>query len=117
MGFGFVGVFLGGLFKVSSGFWGLCWVWVLSGQVWVFNGCFVGLGCFRGRIGCSTVASTVFWDLGFMWVLGGMGSLLFLGSGFVRTLLYIVCIRRGTLRFFIKVAFLIIKKKYKQMQI
>jgi hypothetical protein len=46
-----------------------------------------------------------------------MGSLLFLGSGFVRTLLYIVCIRRGTLRFFIKVAFLIIKKKYKQMQI
>jgi hypothetical protein len=34
MGFGFVGVFLGGLFGVSGGFWE-----------------FVGLGCFWGRFG------------------------------------------------------------------
>lgn len=31
VGFGFVGVFLGGLFGVSSGFWEVCWVWVLWG--------------------------------------------------------------------------------------
>jgi hypothetical protein len=33
-------------------------------------GGFVGMGCFQGRFGCLTRASTVFWDLGFTWVLG-----------------------------------------------
>jgi hypothetical protein len=26
-----------GLFRVSNWFWGVCWVGVLSGMVWVFN--------------------------------------------------------------------------------
>jgi hypothetical protein len=43
-----VGVFLGGLFGFLVGFGG-----------------FLGLGCSRGRFGCLTGASTVFWDLGF----------------------------------------------------
>jgi hypothetical protein len=33
-----VGVFLGGLFGFSCGLWGVCWVGVLSGLVWVFDG-------------------------------------------------------------------------------
>jgi hypothetical protein len=36
--------------------------------------------CFRGRFGCLTGASTVFWDLGFTWVLGVVGA--FLSGGF-----------------------------------
>jgi hypothetical protein len=28
-------------------------------------GRFVGLGCFRGKLGCLMEASTVFWDLDF----------------------------------------------------
>jgi hypothetical protein len=54
-----VGVFLGGLFGFSCEFWGVCWVGVLSGLVWVFDG-----------------GSFVFWALGVMrapcgfWILG-----------------------------------------------
>jgi hypothetical protein len=33
MSFGFVGVFLGGLFGISCGFWGVCWIVVPSRQV------------------------------------------------------------------------------------
>jgi len=65
-------------------------------------------------------ASTVFWDLGLTWVLGVVGAFwlggfdgsfcCFLGSRFVRVLLYIACVRRGALRFFNKVATLLIKK-------
>jgi hypothetical protein len=51
-GFWVCGCFFGGLFGVSSGFWEVCWVWVLSGQVWVFDGGF-----------------NFFWDLGFTWIL------------------------------------------------
>jgi hypothetical protein len=42
-------------------------------RFWVSHvgfGGFVGLGCFWGRFGCLTGASSVFWVLGFMWVLG-----------------------------------------------
>jgi hypothetical protein len=74
---------------VSGGFWGVFWVGVLSEQVRVFDSGFY-----------------FFWDLGFTWVLGVMGALLFLGSRFVRALLYIACVRRDALRFFNKVAFL-----------
>jgi apolipoprotein N-acyltransferase len=47
-----VGVFLGGLFGFSYGFCGLCWIGVLSGQVWVFDGAFF---YFLGSVsyGCS----------------------------------------------------------------
>jgi hypothetical protein len=34
-------------------------------------GGFVRLGCFRSWFGCSTGASTIFWDLGLTWVLLG----------------------------------------------
>jgi hypothetical protein len=60
VGFGLVGFFLGGLFGVFGGFWGVCWVGVLSEQVWVFDegfNCFLefrfhmGFGCFlAGRV-------------------------------------------------------------------
>jgi hypothetical protein len=53
---------------------------VLSGQIWVFDR-----------------ASTVFWDLGFTWIVGAFWPL---GSGFIRVLLYTVCIRRGALTLF-----------------
>jgi hypothetical protein len=53
-----VGFFFLGLFGFSGGFWGFCWVGVLSRQVLVFDKgffCFLGSGCY----GCSL------WVLGF----------------------------------------------------
>jgi hypothetical protein len=63
-----------------------------------FN-CFLGFG-FHVGFGCF-LAERIWWVI-----------LLFLGSVFVRALLYSVCVRRGALRFFNKVATLLIKKKY-----
>jgi hypothetical protein len=60
-----------------------------------------------GSCGCSLDVSGVVrvcWDRCCFWAL-------FLGSGFIRTLLYTACVRRGALHFFNKVASYLSKKK------
>jgi hypothetical protein len=87
-------VLLGGLFRFSCGFWGVCWVGLLSGQIWVFVGgffCMLGFECH----GCSL------WVSGFRVVLCGF-VWIFPFVGWLWWFLYIPGVLRGALCFLIK---------------
>jgi hypothetical protein len=54
--------FLGGVFGFSGGFLGVCWVGVLSGLVWVFDGSFyyfLRFGFYLGQVGVEALVSCI----------------------------------------------------------